>query len=111
MGKSQVEGEEIASSIERFGRYVNWSRLRVLGRLVLMLCMTSLSEHFIMIGVSAMGRSSFRQDTGDLFGTGMIVVDLRLVGMTAWLSKLLKISVRASVRCSAQSYSLPYVVL
>ncbi len=28
----------------------------VLGMLVLMLCMTSLSKHFIMIGVSAMGR-------------------------------------------------------
>ncbi len=37
--------EEIASSVERG-----------LGMLVLMLCMTSLSKHFIMIGVSAMGR-------------------------------------------------------
>ncbi len=36
-----------------------------------------------MIGVSAMGRKSFRQDTGDFFGTGMIVVDLRHAGMTA----------------------------
>ncbi len=45
--------EEIASSVERFGRYANWS---VLGRLVLILCMTNLSKHFIMIGVSAMGR-------------------------------------------------------
>ncbi len=33
----------------------------------------------------------------------MIVVDLRHVGMTAWLSEVLKISVRTSVRCSAQS--------
>ncbi len=48
--------EEIASSVERFGRYANWSRLSVLGRLVFMLCMTSLSKHFIMIEVSAMGR-------------------------------------------------------
>ncbi len=48
--------EEIASSVERFGRYANWNGLSVLGRLVLMLCMTSLSKHFIMIGVSAMGR-------------------------------------------------------
>ncbi len=48
--------EEIASSIERFGRYANWSGSSVLGMLVLMLCMTSLSKHFIMIGVSAMGR-------------------------------------------------------
>ncbi len=52
-----------------------------------------------------MGRWSFRQDTGDFFGTGMIVVDLRHVGMTAWLSKVLKISVRTSVSCSAQSFS------
>ncbi len=45
--------EEIASYVERFA---NWSRSSVLGRLVLMLCMTSLSKHFIMIGVNAMGR-------------------------------------------------------
>ncbi len=48
--------EEIASSVERFGRYANWSGSSVLGRLVLILCMTNLSKHFIMIGVSAMGR-------------------------------------------------------
>ncbi len=30
----------------------------------------------------------------------MIVVDLRHVGMTAWLSEMLKISVRTSVSCS-----------
>ncbi len=48
--------EEIASSVERFGRYANWSRSSVLGRLVLKLCMTSLAKHFIMIGVSAMGQ-------------------------------------------------------
>ncbi len=48
--------EEIASSVEWFGRYANWSGSSVLGRLVLMLCMTNLSKHFIMIGVSAMGR-------------------------------------------------------
>ncbi len=35
--------EEIASSVERFGRYANWSGSSVLGMLVLMLCMTSLS--------------------------------------------------------------------
>ncbi len=35
----------------------------------------------------------------------MIVVDLRHVGMTAWLSEVLKISVRTSVSCSAQSFS------
>ncbi len=48
--------EKIASSVERFGRYANWSVSSVLGRLVLILCMTNLSKHFIMIGVSAMGR-------------------------------------------------------
>ncbi len=35
----------------------------------------------------------------------MIVVDLRRVGMTAWLSEVLKISARTSVNCSAQSFS------
>ncbi len=45
--------EEIASSVERFGRY---AKLSVLGRLFLIFCMTNLSKHFIMIGVSAMGR-------------------------------------------------------
>ncbi len=48
--------EEIASSVERFGRYANWSGSRVLGRLFLIFCMTNLSKNFIMIGVSAMGR-------------------------------------------------------
>ncbi len=38
--------EGIASSVERFGRYANWSGSSVLGRLVLMLCMTSLSKYF-----------------------------------------------------------------
>ncbi len=33
----------------------------------------------------------------------MIVVDLRHVGTTAWLSEVLKISVRTSVSCAAQS--------
>ncbi len=72
MGKSQVEdgGNCII-------RRAVWSGSRVLGRLVLMLCMTSLSKHFIMIGVSAMGWLSFRQNTGDFFGTVVIVVDLR----------------------------------
>ncbi len=48
--------EEIASSVERFGLYANWSGSSVLGRLVLIFCMTNLSKHFIMIGVSAMGQ-------------------------------------------------------
>ncbi len=47
--------EDIASSVERFWRYANWSGSgSVLGRLVLILCMTNLSKNFIMIGVSAM---------------------------------------------------------
>ncbi len=48
--------EEIASSVEWFGRYANWSGLSVLGKLALIFYLTSLSKHFIMIGVSAMGR-------------------------------------------------------
>ncbi len=47
--------EEIASSVERFGRYANCSGSSVLGRLVLILCMTNLSKHFIMIGVRCYG--------------------------------------------------------
>ncbi len=47
--------EEIASSVEQSGQYATWSGSSVLGRLVLMLCMTSRSKHFIMIGISAMG--------------------------------------------------------
>ncbi len=35
----------------------------------------------------------------------MIVVDLRHVGTTAWLSEVLKISVRTSVSCAAQPFS------
>ncbi len=35
----------------------------------------------------------------------LIVVDLRHVGTTAWLSEVLKISVRTSVSCAAQSFS------
>ncbi len=35
----------------------------------------------------------------------MIVVDFRHVGMTAWLSEVLKISVRTSISCAAQSFS------
>ncbi len=35
----------------------------------------------------------------------MIVVDLRHVGTTTWLSEVLKISVRTSVSCAAQSFS------
>ncbi len=35
----------------------------------------------------------------------MIVVDLRHVGTTAWLSEVLKISVGTSVSCAAQSFS------
>ncbi len=35
----------------------------------------------------------------------MIVVDFRHVGTTAWLSEVLKISVRTSVSCVAQSFS------
>ncbi len=47
---------EIASSVEWFGLYANWSGSSVLGRLVLIFCMTNFSKHFIMIGISAMGR-------------------------------------------------------
>ncbi len=58
MGQQRKEqwSEHTASSVERFGRYANWSGSSVLGRLVLMFCVTGLSKHFIMIGVSAIGQ-------------------------------------------------------
>ncbi len=42
---------EIASSVERFGRYANWSGSSVLGRPVLIFCMTNLSKHFIIYSI------------------------------------------------------------
>ncbi len=53
--------EEIASSIERFGRYANWSGSSVLGKLVLMslskskdlmffpLCSSSLEDRTVLL--------------------------------------------------------------
>nr|XP_046269358.1 immunoglobulin lambda-like polypeptide 5 [Scatophagus argus] len=45
---------------------------------------TSLSKHFILIGVDATGRQSLRQDTSWDSGTGTIVDVLRQVGVMAW---------------------------
>ncbi len=47
---------EIASSVERLDGMQTGADRVCVGRLVLIFCMTNLSKHFIMIGVSAMGR-------------------------------------------------------
>ncbi len=92
----------MTSSVERFGRYANWSGSSVLGRLVLMLCMINLSKHFIMIGSVLWDGShldrSFLWYRYDCCG-------FETCGTTAWLSEVLKISVRTSVSCAAQSFS------
>lgn len=75
---------------QSFGQYANWSGLIVLGSLVLVLCMTNLSKHIIMIGVSA-----------EFFGTSIIVVDFRHASMTDCLSKMLTTCFRISVRCAS----------
>lgn len=50
----------------------------VVGRLEVMCYFTSLSKHFIMIGVSAMGWKSLSDVIWHFLGTGMIEVDLEL---------------------------------
>lgn len=45
---------------------------------------TSLSKHFIMVGVSAAGRSSFREEVVLFFGDGMIVAVVNQGGPAAW---------------------------
>lgn len=45
--------------------------------MVYMCLVTSLSKHFIMMGVGDTGQYSLRQDTKDFFGTRMMVVALK----------------------------------
>lgn len=50
-----------ASSVDRLVLYANCSGSSLCGRRFLICCRTSRSKHFIMIGVRATGRKSFRQ--------------------------------------------------
>lgn len=59
-----------------------------------MCVMMSLSKHFIMIRASVTGQQSFRQVTEDFFYTGMMVGDLKHVGMIFRLSEVLEIFVK-----------------
>ena len=61
----------------------------------------SLSKHFMMVGVSAMGWWLLRWDTGDFLGTGIMVVVLKHDGTVALLMEMLKMSVRTSASWSA----------
>lgn len=85
----------MASSVERLELYANWSGLCVVD---IIWALTNLSKHFIMMRVSAMS-------AGDFLGGGIMRVALKHAGMTAWLREVLKMSVRTSVRESAQSLS------
>lgn len=46
--------------------------------------------------ISKMGRQSFRHDSNDFFGTGMMVVDLKHAGTVIWLNDVLKMSEKTS---------------
>lgn len=65
--------------------------------------LTSHSKDSITIGISATRRQSLRQDADDSFGTGMMVVLLKLAGTTAWLNEVFNMSVRVSGSCTVVS--------
>ena len=64
-----------------------------------------LSKHFMATDVSATGRLSFRQVTLPLLGTGTVVVCLQQVGITDWVRKRLKMSVKTLDSQSAHALS------
>jgi hypothetical protein len=78
-----------ASFVVLLGRYANWSG--VSGIMVLMCVISSLSNHFRITDVSATGRSSSRQVTLELMGTGTMVVRLKHIGITDWDKEIFKI--------------------
>lgn len=71
-----------------------------------MFFMTSCSKHFVMIGVSATGQKSLRQDTGDFIGRGMMVVVLKHTGITSWLINTLP---EYPAMCVVRTSSFPWV--
>ncbi len=95
--------EEMASYVEQFGWYANWNGSSDGGSLEMMWSFTTLSKHFIMMGVSATGRRSFRLVVLDFLDTGMMVAALKHDGTTAWINEVLSMSVRTQASWSAHS--------
>lgn len=62
--------------MERYGWYANWNRSRDGGSLEIMWSFTTLSKHFIIMGVSATDRWSLRVVIIDFLGTGIMAADL-----------------------------------
>ena len=81
------------------------------GRLDVMWSLTSLSKHFVMMGVSTMGWKWLRPNTVDFFCTGIMVVALKHEGTTVCLKEMLKLSVRTCVSLLIHSLSLRIGVL
>lgn len=61
--------------------------------------MSCISKHFMMIGMSTMGQLLFRQQMRDFLGTGMMMIDLKHVKMSAWEREMLKMSARTFASC------------
>ena len=78
----------MASSMEQLVRYANCRGSRVGGRRFFMWIRISLSKHFMMVEVSAIGWWSLRQNTGDFLSTGIMVVVLKLDGTVVLLREL-----------------------
>ena len=66
---------------------------------------TSLSKHFITIGVSATGLKSFRLQREGILGIGIMVDVFRQEGVAAWARDRLKILVNTVESWSAHSFS------
>ena len=95
----------MVSSVEQLVRYVKCRGSRVGGRRFFMCLRISLSKHFLMVGMSAMGRWLLRQDTGVFLGAGIMAVVLKHDGKVALLREMLKMSVRTSASWSAHPLS------
>jgi hypothetical protein len=68
--------------------------------------MTSLSKHFMAIGVRVTGRKSFIQVSLVFLGTGTMVVCLKHVGITDWIRERLKMSVKTLASWSVHALSM-----
>src|SRR4029434_3977443 len=64
--------------------------------------LTSRSKHFMMVGVSATGRKSFRLTAVECFGTGTMEVVLKQVGMMVACLKQVGTSDRCSERLNME---------